>query len=418
MDDIPRDAAFDNTLALMREGYHFISRRCDALDTDFFETRVMLQNVICMRGPEAGHLFYEHPDTTRVGAMPSTTLWLLQDAGSVQQLDGEKHRDRKAMFIRMLANPAAAKAFVATFRDAWLSRLQEWEHRPTVRLLDEANLVLTIAACEWCGVPVENTDLRQLSHSLFVMSDRAGSFGPKMWTALWQRHQIEVTLRTLIEAIRRGDISTAAESPICIIAKHRDPDGELLDAQTATVELLNILRPIVAIGRYIAFTALALHEHPQWRDSFKTGGETFIEPFVEEVRRLYPFFPFVGAKAKRDIEWYGYTLPKGQWLLFDLFGTSRDQNHFDNAEHFDPERRVSWKSQDFNFVPQGGGDTETSHRCPGEMIVVETMKETVRLLCREMHYTVPDQDMKLHLNRIPAAPADGFVLADIRRHNH
>ena len=37
------------------------------------------------------------------------------------------------------------------------------------------------------------------------------------------------------------------------------------DERVAAVELLNLLRPTVAIARFIVFAALALHLHPEWR---------------------------------------------------------------------------------------------------------------------------------------------------------
>ncbi|MER8545794.1 hypothetical protein [Mesorhizobium sp. M0684] len=94
---IPR-AAFDSTLALLREGYDFISARCRRMNTDIFATRLMLRPAICVRGAEAAEMFYGGDHFTRIGAMPQTTLRLLQDKGSVQALDGAAHRHRKARF--------------------------------------------------------------------------------------------------------------------------------------------------------------------------------------------------------------------------------------------------------------------------------------------------------------------------------
>ena len=42
------------------------------------------------------------------------------------------------------------------------------------------------------------------------------------------------------------------------------------------------------------------------------------------------------------------------------------------------------------------------------------MKEAVRLLCREMHYRVPEQDFSVKMNRIPALPESGFVMEEVR----
>ena len=58
-------------------------------------------------------------------------------------------------------------------------------------------------------------------------------------------------------------------------------------SKVAAVELLNVVRPIVAVSAFIAQAAHALHRHPEWRQKLKDD-EGQLEPFVQEVRRLYP----------------------------------------------------------------------------------------------------------------------------------
>lgn len=106
---LPEDPSLDSTLSLLRDGYTFISRRCARHDSDAFRCRIMLTNVICMRGSSAARLFYGHANLTRVGSMPAPVLRLLQDKGSVQQLDAEAHIHRKAMFVHMLMRRPAGE---------------------------------------------------------------------------------------------------------------------------------------------------------------------------------------------------------------------------------------------------------------------------------------------------------------------
>lgn len=58
MPPIPRDPGFDGTLALLAEGYPFISTRCRRYGSDLFETRLMLRKVVCMTGPKAAQTCY------------------------------------------------------------------------------------------------------------------------------------------------------------------------------------------------------------------------------------------------------------------------------------------------------------------------------------------------------------------------
>lgn len=77
-----------------------------------------------------------------------------------------------------------------------------------------------------------------------------------------------------------------------------------LDIHTAAVELINILRPTIAIARYATFAALALHEYPQSRQKLQNNGEDYCEWFVQEVRIFYLFFSFAAAIVGRNFDWH------------------------------------------------------------------------------------------------------------------
>ena len=57
--DVPAIGRMDHTVALLREGYDFIARRCDRLGSDVFATRLLLEPTLCMRGRDAAELFYD-----------------------------------------------------------------------------------------------------------------------------------------------------------------------------------------------------------------------------------------------------------------------------------------------------------------------------------------------------------------------
>lgn len=50
---MPRDPAIDSTLSLLREGYTFISERCERFGSDVFTARLLGERTICIRGREA-----------------------------------------------------------------------------------------------------------------------------------------------------------------------------------------------------------------------------------------------------------------------------------------------------------------------------------------------------------------------------
>src|SRR4051794_7910870 len=90
-----------------------------------------------------------------------------------------------------------------------------------------------------------------------------GSLGGRKWRGHWMRSATESWARQVIRKIRRGQIAVGENSPTQRISSFRDSQGNLLDVKSAAVELLNVLRPSVAIARYAVFIAMALQSHPE-----------------------------------------------------------------------------------------------------------------------------------------------------------
>lgn len=409
-DPVPALPGLDHTLQFLRQGYAFVGQGCKTVGADRFRARLMLRPVICAQGADAARLIYDPDLFTRQGAMPPTVLRLLQDKGSVQLLDGPPHRHRKALFTSLLMTDEAEQSFLHIFRDEWGRALRDWTRQGRIVLFDEANLILTRTVFRWAGLRLD--DPQKMARDLSAMIENTGRLGPRMWIALARRRQTESRIRRAIRDVR----AQAADggTPVDRIARFRDADGSLLTPEQATVEMINILRPTVAIGRYIAFAALALHRHPAWRDALQNRPETDCEGFAEEVRRHSPFFPVIGGIARRDLHQDGLSLSKGDWMMVDLYGTCHDPRLFPDPWDFDPERPLSWRDFGCDFVPQGAGDPHRGHRCPGERLTVAAIRCAARLLVQGMDYTVPPQDLAVSLSRIPALPESRMVLADIR----
>lgn len=402
----------DSTIGFLREGYTFISRRCDRLGTDGFRTRLVGRPVTCLRGAEAAAMFYGGGRFTRVGAMPPTVVHLLQDEGSVQTLHDEDHRQRKEMFLGPLQGAAAAR-LPEVFAHEWSQALSRWQAADEVVLHEEMTEVLTRTGASWCGIPADELDATRRTRELAGMVSRAGSFGPANWAAQMARRRTEAWAADLVSRVRAGELAPPEGSFLRVLADHEDLGGDRLEPGTAAVELLNVLRPVVAVSRFVVFAAHALLRHPRWREQLASGDETDLRPFVQEVRRLYPFFPVIGGRAREAFEWYGHPFAAEDWVLLDLYGTNHDPRAWEHPEAFLPERFRGWTGHPESLVPQGAGRYEDDHRCPGEPATIALMEEAVRQLTRRMHYRVPAQDLTIDLRRMPALPRDGFVIREV-----
>jgi len=191
-----------------------------------------------------------------------------------------------------------------------------------------------------------------------------------------------------------------------------------LDDQIAAIELINVIRPIVAISTFITFAALALHEHPECKDVLLKGNDNDLEMFVQEVRRYYPFTPFLGARVKKNFTWNHYEFKEDTLVLLDIYGTNHDARIWDNPYEFRPERFENWDKNLFDFIPQGGGETAKGHRCPGENITIEIMKVSVDFLINKIEFKVPKQDLSYSIVKMPTLPESGFIMNNVKRkHN-
>ncbi|WP_410509907.1 cytochrome P450 [Methanosarcina hadiensis] len=415
MRQIPADNVPDSTLSLLFDGYEFISKKCQKYQSDVFETRLMLKKTICMLGQEACQVFYNNDLFQREGATPGRIQRTLFGQGGVQGMDGTAHRWRKQMFMSMMT-PESIKQLSDLVADQWDASIRKWEIMDSVVLFEEIKEILCRAVCTWAGVPLAESEVKQRTDELSAMIDSPGAAGLRHWRGRIARQRAEEWAGDLIELVRFRNLEAPAESAINIIAWHRDLENELLDRQIAAVELLNVLRPTVAAARYVIFTAMALHRYPEYGQRIRKE-KSYDEFFVQEVRRYYPFFPFVAARVKKEFEWKGYFFPTGRRVILDLYGTNRDARLWESPDEFRPDRFEMREENAFDLIPQGGGDFYENHRCPGEWITMEIMKVALRFFTENMEYYVPEQDLSMDLTRVPAIPESRFVIEGVHRKN-
>lgn len=410
---MPRERTPEAGLALIREGYDFIAKRCRKHHADAFVTRLMLQETICMTGREAARLFYDGERFQRTKAAPIRVKQTLFGLGAIQGLDGEKHHARKQMLVSLLTD-ARVGELAERFEREFHAALPAWERQGRVVVFPAVRELILRAVCGWAGVPLAPDEASRRANLVAAVIEGSGGFGPRHWRGQLARKACDAWMGSVIHAVRAGKLHASPGSAVHTIAHYREPGGETLFLRTAGVELFNVIRPTVAVDRFITFAALALHQYPHCRDQI-AAGTLDPEHFVQEVRRFYPFFPFAVARVKSDFDWNGWHFPRGRRVLLDIYGTDHDPRIWEAPGEFRPERFRTWDGDAFNFIPHGGGDVATGHRCPGERATIELMKVAVRVLVFAIRYDVPPQDLRISLRRMPAIPKSRFVIENIRQ---
>jgi fatty-acid peroxygenase len=243
-----------------------------------------------------------------------------------------------------------------------------------------------------------------LHRDLALMVDGFGSLGHRYVRAYRARRRCERWARDIVVAVRDGRLpvpGTALEA----IAGYRGRDRQLLPARVAGVELINILRPSVAVAYFVAFTADALAARPELRERLQAGGEQLFESLAYEVRRYYPFVPMLAAKVRRPVTAAGIRFRRGERVMLDVYGTLHDSRMWPMADAFDVDRFVGVYPDPYAYRPQGGGDPAYTHRCPGEGVTIELIKAAARHLVDDRPPVRTRESYPL--DRIPTRPLAG-----------
>lgn len=414
----------DNTLALGAKGYGWLPdlRRRNA-GRPAVTTRLLGRHTTALHGREAVRFFYDEKHVKRQSALPGPVLDTLFGRGAVHTLDGRAHAARKALFMSLLKDGGGVAALEERARSEWDDATALWAAEPRIELFTEVGVVITRAVCAWAGVPLTGTEARQVAADLLAMVDGFATAGPRHWRARRARVRQEEQLMGLIEGVRKMEREHAREggmeseapedSALRAVALHRDHEGELLDPHTAAVEVLNIIRPTAAVAWFMAFTAHALHRRPGQREALRDGDREYAEAFAHELRRFYPFVPFVAGLAAGELTWQGTTIPEGSVVLLDVYGHHHDPELWSDPYTFDPTRFLGREPAGDELIAQGGGDAARGHRCPGEDITVALLRSLAPRLARMEYDVVPDQDLTIPLRRVPTRPRSGFLMTGV-----
>jgi fatty-acid peroxygenase len=397
-------ADLDQTLAVALKGYAWLPDLRRRVGGGPVRTRLAGRPAVGICGDAAARFFYGTGNLERHTALPGLLVHTLFGAGAVHTLDGDDHRRRKALFTSLLEGDGIDR-LAKIAGEEFDAAADGWGGGPPVRLFDESARIIARAVSRWVGVPLEDRGVSALARDCVAMVDGFATVGPRTVRALAARQVQERRLSKIIARVRAKPLST---SPLSVVAHHGD-GGAPLDPRVAAVELLNILRPTIAVAWFVAFAAHAMDMWPRHQARMRAGDDDYTLAFTHEVRRFYPFVPFLGARATRDLFFQGEPIPAGTLVLLDVYGQNHDPELWADPYRFDPDRFLGREIGEFDLIPQGGGDPRTGHRCPGEKITIAVLGTLSRRLAELDHY-LPPQDTGIDLARIPALPRDRIRL--------
>lgn len=397
------------------EGYLLLSELRKEANAPVVKARLLNKEVIAIYGKEAARKFYDPQNFKREGAMPKIVLKTLFGENGVQTLDGQAHEHRKTIFMDLMT-PKRMEEYHRILDKNLTQKLDQQQGE--FELFDLAKDVLFRSICEWAGIDLSQfskKEVDQLAEYQISMISSAVTNPATHIKGIDNRKKSEKWAQSLIENARINPVAGKDDVALYAFAKATDGHGELLPIDIAAVELLNVIRPTVALTVWIALMGHALFSRPDIYQRLHAEFDQLQDSFIQEMRRYYPFFPMLPAFAKKDVEVDGYLIPKDSWVVLDLYGTNHDNRTIETPEVFrisrylGKEKHISY-DEEYEMIAQGGGKFEAMHRCAGEWITLHTLRVFSDQLVNKYQFSIPEQDWSIPMNQFPTYPKSKALL--------
>jgi cytochrome P450 len=210
-------------------------------------------------------------------------------------------------------------------------------------------------------------------------------------------------------ALRRAEGEEQRDDVLSLLLRARHEDGSpMTDA-----ELRDELVTVVGAGHETTATALAwaierLLRNPRalglLRESIAAGRGDYLEATVRETLRVRPVIIDVARKLTAPATIGGYELPAGSFVAPAIAGLHRHPDLYPEPEEFRPERFLDEKTENYAWIPFGGG----VRRCVGAAFAEFEMRIVLREFVTRAALTAPDPaPEKVKIRNITLAPQHG-----------
>jgi fatty-acid peroxygenase len=260
----------------------------------------------------------------------------------------------------------------------------------------------------WAGIDADDQEIVRRGRQLGAVVDGFSRPLRPYLRAAADRMRLDRWAADLIREVRAGRRDARTGTALRAAADHRDTEGAPLPARIAGVELLNVVRPTIAAAWFVTFAAMAL-QHDRQVARQVADRPDLRYAFAQEVRRFYPFVPALTARTRHAQEVLGHRVRRNAFVVLDVYGTNHDPNAWGDPDEFRPDRFLHEAFDPDAFVPQGGGDVRTGHRCPGEDVVSIMITAAVRVLAG-LDTELPAQNLAWRVTPLPTLPDSGVTL--------
>ncbi|XP_022860378.1 taxadiene 5-alpha hydroxylase [Olea europaea var. sylvestris] len=345
-----------------------------------FKTRLMGSPTVVVNGAEANKFFLSNEFKLVISSWPTSSVQLM-GKDSIMEKQGEAHRCLRGIVATSL-NSTGLDALVPKICKTVEAHMEKYWHGREKLGLYHLTKVLTFTIVLEClfGIEVKPGMLETFERVLEGVFAFPVTFpGSKFSSAKRARGEIKEMLGDIIRKNRdemENQIEGEGEGEGILLSRLVAAliRGEITEAEVIDNVVLLVFAAHDTTSFAIAMTFRMLGHHPNCYSTLlqehdivlrsKRPNEVLTYEDTKKMKytwqvacesmRIFP--PIFGSfrKAIDDIEYDGYTIPKGWKVLWTTYGTHYDEEYFHDPLAFDPGR-FDEPVQPYAFLPFGGG---------------------------------------------------------------
>nr|AHF49535.1 CYP450 725 family protein [Ginkgo biloba]UTS77790.1 cytochrome P450 725A8 [Ginkgo biloba] len=401
-----------------------------------FKTSLLSDPTVVVTGPSGNRLLLSNENKLVVGAFPNSFLRLI-GIDSLMSRSGGEYRVLRAALMTFFS-PEALQNHVRKLSLKMEQHLiEKWKVRQEINVLSMVRQLNIYSICS-LFFSLEDEHIQEQLLDIFEvlvlgsMSVPLDFPGTRYRRALYAKKKLNIILSPIVQERRKHLQQGSASSDkdlLSVLLTVKDGKGNLLtdkeivdnismlihgglDSTTSTITLtLKLLSSNKGCYDQIVKEQMQIlsskkeGEVVTWQDTKKMQ---YTWQVVQETLRMFPVGFGTFRRAIVDIEYNGYTIPKGWKLLWSVHSTHRKEAYFKDPDEFRPSRfEVEEAVAPYTFLPFGGG----TRICVGW----EFAKLEVQLF---MHYFVKtfsdyvaiDPDENITMDPLLPLPVNGFPI--------
>ncbi|KAD3641979.1 hypothetical protein E3N88_31203 [Mikania micrantha] len=403
---------------------------------NIFKTKLMGSPTVVVNGAAANKFFMSNEFKLVVSSWPTSSVELM-GKNSIMEKQGDSHRCLRGIITSTL-NVSGLTAMVPRMCSSIHNHLQKnWQDKEEISLYRSTKmLTFTIVLECLFGIGIEPETLFGVFERVLegVLSPPVNIPGTKFGRAKKARSEIEKKLvgeirrkREAMEGGRDEEDGLLLSKLVAALIRGEITEDEVVDNVVLLVFAAHdttsyaITMTFKMLANHPDSYSLLLKEHEDIAKNKRPGEALTFEDVkkmeytwqvARETMRLNP--PIFGSfrKATTDIEFEGFTIPRGWKVLWTTYGTHYDETYFPDPMSFNPSRFAD-PIQSYAFIPFGGGP----RLCAGYQLAKLNILVLVHYVVTRYNWSLVYPDERILMDPLPF-PSKGMPIKISPKSHH